>query len=369
MVKIITLFFILSFMSVSATFAETAREYFKFAKFSYDSKEYIKALDFINRAIDTDPNYINGFLLRAEINYSLQEFNEVIEDITLAFNLDKNASVSMAEFHLLRADSYIKLENLNKAMADVDFSIKVNPRIAKAFYLKGIINTEKLIYFEAVENFDQAIELDTDESEYYFKRAELKKVYYKPLAGTKTYESIISDIKIAIELNPNDPRPYKLKCNMLKMSAGDNKDELIRELDGFIEQFPEQPDFYSERGMARVLNYDYRLALGDFTKAIHLDEFNEANYRNRGLCFHNMKKYQLALNDYTKSINVLVKKYQESENDESIKKILAQTINMRGMTNQMNGYPDLACDDYYNAAKLGSKVGLNNYRKNCNVYK
>ena len=368
MIKKLTLFLILSFLSHSTIFAETAREYFKFAKFSYDSEEYMKALDFINRAIDSDPNYINGFLLRAEINYRLQEFNEVIEDITQAFNLDENASKTMAEFRLLRADAYIKLNNFNKAMTDVEYSITVNPQISKAFYLKGIINIEKLIYFEAVEDFDKAINLAPDESEYYIKRAELKKLYYKPLPETKTYESILDDIKIAIALNPSDCRPYKLKCDMLKMDSEDNKDELIREIDVFIERFPEQSYFYAERGMAYVLTYKYASALGDFTKAIHLDEGNEANYRNRGLCFHNMKKYQLALNDYTKSINVLVKKYQTSENDESIKKLLAQTINMRGMTNQLNGNPDLACEDYYNAAKLGSKVGLNNYRRNCNVY-
>lgn len=368
MTKNLILLFALCFVSFGTSLAETAREYFKFAKFSYDSKEYIKALDFVNLAIDSDPNYINGFLLRAEINYDLKEYNEVIEDLTLVFNRDENASKSMDNYHLLRADSYLKLDNLNKAMSDVECSIKANPQNAKAFYLKGIINIKQLIYFEAVENFDKAIKLDSDESEYYFKRAELKKGYYKPLAGTKTFESILADIKISITLNPNDIRPHKLKCDMMKLKGGDKRDELIRELNLAIEQFPEESYFYSERGMAKVLNYNYQAALGDFTKAIQMDETNEANYRNRGLCFHNMKKYQLALNDYTKSINVLVTKYKASENDEALKKLLGQTINLRGMTNQLNRNSDLACDDYYNAAKLGSKVGLNNYRKHCNVY-
>ena len=143
---------------------------------------------------------------------------------------------------------------------------------------------------------------------------------------------------------------------------------MIEILDGYIEHFPEQAEFYSERGVANVLNYNYGMALKDFTRAIHLDELNEANYRNRGVCFHNMKKYQLALNDYTSSIKILINKYQNSAQDETIKRLLAQTFNMRGMTNQYNGNSDLACDDYYSAAKLGSKTGLNNYRKNCNVF-
>ena len=126
MVKNLTLFFFLYFFAAS-TFAESAREYFKFAKFSYESEEYIKALDFVNKALDVDPNYISGFLLRAEINYRLQEFNEVIDDITLAFNLDENASKTMAEFHLLRADAYVNINNLNKALSDINYSIRLNP--------------------------------------------------------------------------------------------------------------------------------------------------------------------------------------------------------------------------------------------------
>lgn len=365
--KKLTLILFFCFLSAS-TFAESAREYFKFAKFSYDSKEYIKALDFINMALDVDPNYINGFLLRAEINFRLQDFKEVIDDITLAFNLDENASKTMAEFYLLRADAYVKINSLNKALSDINYSIRLNPELAKAFYLKGIINSEKAIYYEAVENFDQAIKLDTEESEYYFKRAELKKLYYRPISKTKTYESIMADIGASIQLNPNDYRPYKLKCGMLKLDASLKKEEFIQVLDDIIELFPEEAYFYAEIGMANVLNYNYGSALKYFTKAIQLDEFNETNYRNRALCFHNMKKYQLALNDYSKSISVLAKKYQADQKNESLKKLLAQTFNMRGMTNRLNGNPDLSCDDYYNSAKLGSKVGLNNYRKNCNVY-
>lgn len=365
--KKVTLFFFLYFFATS-TFAESAREYFKFAKFSYESEEYLKALEFINKAIDVDPKYTNGFLLRAEINYRLQEFNEVIDDITVAFNLDENASNTMPEFHLLRADAYVNINNFNKALTDINYSISLNPNNAKAFFLKGIINTEKTIYFEAVENFDSAIKLDTDNSEYYYKRAELKKLYYKPLAGTKTYESIMADLNTSISLDPDNYRPYKLKCDMFKLDTQKGKEELIQMLDGVIARFPENEIFYSERGMANVLNYNYGTALGDFTKAIHLNESNEANYRNRGLCFHNMMKYQLALNDYSKSIKVLIKKYQASNNDVSLKRLLAQTFNLRGMTNQLNGNTDLACDDYYNAAKLGSKVGMNNYRRNCNVY-
>lgn len=348
--------------------AETAREYFKFAKFSLEAHEYHKALDFINTALTMDPHYANGFLLRAHIHMSLKNYENVVSDISEAFEIDLNLSKAHPESHLLRGDAYFQLDELSLAKIDINNCINLNPQNAQSYYLKAIIYTRELKYFEALENFDLAIKHDSDESEYYLKRAELKKIHFKPLPGTKTYDSILEDIRLASSLNPDDYRPFRLKCDMLKLDQHYDKNDFINELTANITRFPDQAEFYTERGISNVLVNNYELAISDFTRAISLEEFGEANYRNRGLCFHNLRKYQLALNDYTKSIEILVKKFQSSDNNPAVKKLLAQTFNMRGMTNQINGHPDLACEDYYNAAKLGSKSGLNNYRKNCNVY-
>ena len=275
---------------------ETAREYFKFAKFSFDTKDYYKALEYVNQAIEVDPNYVSGFLLRAEINYNLYDFIEVIEDITYAFDLDENANRTMAEFHLLRGDAYLNLLDYESALADIEYCINLNPKNAKAYYLKGMINIERAVLFEELENLDQAIKLDSDVSEYYYQRAALKKMHFKPLPETKTYESIMSDIKVAIALDPYDHRAYKLKCDMRKLDEKYDKNKLIGDLSDFISNFPDEAVFYSERGLAKVLNNQYQSAVSDFTMAIQIDDTDEANYRNRGLCFHNMRKYQLALN-------------------------------------------------------------------------
>ncbi len=367
MITRISIALILNFF-VSFAFAESAREYFKYAKYSYDSKEYDKALKFINSAIDVDPIYVNGFLLRAEINFGLQEFEKVIEDITIAFQIDNNKINSIPEFYLLRSNAYINLNKFNKAIVDLDKCLKINPSNARALFLKGVANFEMSDFYNALENIDGAIKLDADESEYYFKRAVVKKVFFKPIPGSKTFETMMADVKISIALNPGNYQYYKLKCELLKQDPNYKQEELISELSGIIDRFPQRADFYAERGLALVLNYKFNSAIKDFSKAIALDDQNESNYRNRGLCFHNTNKYNRAIEDYTSSIELLIKKLKTDKNKKSVKKVLAQTFNMRGMTNQLNRNEGHACDDYYNAAKLGSKTGLNNYRKNCNVF-
>ena len=367
MVKKLALIFCLSLIGFSV-FAESGREYFKFAKFSYDTEDYSRALNFINQAINVDPGYVNGYLLRAQISFRIAEYSQVIEDISTAFSLDQNIERTMPEFHLLRGDAYIKMEDINSAVNDISISLRLDPGNARAHFLMGMINCNKKIYFEALENFDKAITLDSDNSEYYYERAKLKKLHFKPLPETKVYESVLIDIKLAVALDPYDFRPYLLKCKMLKLDEKYDKEVFVSELNDMIEKFPDQAAFYSERGMLKVLMNKSKEAISDFTKAIYLDSDNEDNYRNRGLCFHNMQKYQLALNDYSKSIDLLVKKLEPTQYSNATKKALAESFNMRGMSNQLNGDSDLACDDYYNAAKLGSKAGLNNYRKNCNVF-
>ena len=60
--------------------AESAREYFKFAKFSFDARDYLKALDYINKAIELEPDYTNGLMLRVEINRELKNYHAMISD-------------------------------------------------------------------------------------------------------------------------------------------------------------------------------------------------------------------------------------------------------------------------------------------------
>ena len=204
------------FLSVFA-FAETAREYFESARSNYDLKDYKKALALINKAIDIEPNYVNGLLLRAKINYGLSNYSDVVNDVTSAFELDEESGSTMAAYHLLRGEAYYQLKNLEKAEIDINHCLKLNPESARAYFLKAEIDVLESRYFDAVEYFDLAIKYDSDESDFYLKRAELKKIYYKPMPDTETYLSIMDDINLATALNPDDHRAYKLKCEMIKL--------------------------------------------------------------------------------------------------------------------------------------------------------
>ncbi len=365
--KKLTLILFLFTISV-AIYAETPREYFKVAKYNFDNGEYNKALVFVNRAIDSDPKYISSLLLRADINYNLKNFKEVIDDITLVFNIDEAREKSLSEYYLLRGKAYRELDFVNNALNDIDYSLTLNPSNSLALYAKAKIKHENKNFTEAIRYLSKAITIDPSNSDLYYLRAESKVKLYKPLPGTKIYDGILADIKLSIALNKEQFKAYKLRCTMLKRDNQLDKNYFISELNAYIKIFPDRSDFYSERGKANVLIGNFNYALADFSKAIELDGANEINYRNRGMCYHNLNRYNQAIHDLSKSVEILISKLNENRGSKSLTKALSQTFNMRGLAYKLNNNPSEACEDFKNAAKLGSKSGLNNYRRSCNVF-
>jgi len=364
--RIVT-FAILAILWSGLSANEDPREYFKFAKFSYDAGEYSKALDFIDQAIELESDYVNGLILRAEINLKLESYYAIIDDATRALQIADQSTATLGHIYAIRGAAFYFTSDIGRASLDLNRSISFNSEEAISHFFLGLINYGKKSFFQALEQFDQAIEIEPGNFEYYFWRAQTKIDNYNPIPNTPIFKSIMSDIDYAIKLNPDDYRAYKLRCDMLKLYEAKARGQYIDELSKSIELFPEQADFYAQRGMAKILEYVFIEALSDLDKAILYDDSNGSTFRNRGLCHHNLNNYSAAIEDYSNSIELFIVQFKNEQSKRS-KKILAETLVMRGRSYQQIGNPDDACVDFYNAAKLGSKTALNIYRSHCSIY-
>jgi len=357
--------FLIFTFAASAT--ESARELFKFAKFSLEEGEYQKALNYVNQAIAVESTYSSAYVLRAEIYLKLENYKLVIEDASRIIDAEGTTSALTSNSYLLRGEAYYYLNRHKASLSDLITCVNIEPENARAYYVMGLIHIENIALFPALDDFDNAIKYDQQQADYYYYRAQVKADLFKPIPGTATYNEIMADIQSAQTLNTTDHRSYDLKCKMLKLNAEHQKEIYLAELNKSIDLFPAQAEFYGQRGMAQVLDYKFVAALEDFSMAMKLGGPDESLLRNRALCYHNLGQYNNALKDYNESIELMIKVYQNTD-DKSAKNKLAETLVMRGRTFEAAGQPDNACDDFYNAAKLGSKNGLNNYRRNCNVY-
>ena len=133
--------------------------------------------------------------------------------------------------------------------------------LSEDHYSKGTYYAKDGQYENAIQEFDQAIQLDPDHSKAYYNRG----ISYFYLGQDQT---AINDYTKAIQLNPDDA------------------------------------DAYNNRGVSYENLGQYQTAINDYTKAIQLDPYDASAYYNRGISYSALGQDQTAINDYTKAIQL-----------------------------------------------------------------
>ena len=342
----------------------TPREYFRVAKYKLDNNDFQSALDFINSAIISDSTYMNAYLLRAEINFHLGYFNSTINDIDKAFSLDPQEGKYMSKYYLLRGQAYRMINKKYAASKDIEITLSLENRNAEAYYERAMLHNQEGKYREALHDMNKAIEIHADIPEYYSYRANIKQTLFNPLPGTPSFESMLADINVAIALDPDKYEYYKFRFRLMKEEKL-KTNILINELNIIIAHFPDQTNMYIERGMINLNNYLYKNAIRDFTQAIELNDTQANAYRFRGLCYHNINKPAKAIQDFSTTISIIEDNLINEYNNTKHVTVLADTYIQRGYSYQISNLNHEACKDFLRAYNLGSKNGLNYYKKFC----
>ena len=108
----------------------------------------------------------------------------------LSFWLILGLGISQAGFSDTNGNEY------EEAINDYDKAIELYSNDVSFYYIRGLINVELGKYEEAINDYDEAIELDPDNSYCYCNR----EVAYEKMGE---YEEAINDYNKAIELDPN----------------------------------------------------------------------------------------------------------------------------------------------------------------------
>ena len=356
-------------LSVELGIAQTAsREYFRVAKYRYDQKEYKNALDHINNAIATDSTNLSAWLLRSDINYALGFYHGAIRDIGQAFRIDENNGKFMGDYHLLLAKALSRTGNQDGALKELEYTLDILRNNAELYYERALIYDTKGSFREALKDLDMAISIKSDEAEFYGQRARIRFDRYQPLPESQSYESALADINVAIALKPQNYEYHQIRARMLKKDELASVDELLEEFNQMIRQFPQEPDTYKQRGIILMNHYKYQAAINDFNTTLKLNEEDCDSYRYRALCYHNINQYDRAISDFSSAIRYFQEIMPRSEDSKQIEFILSETYFLRGNTFLLTKKNTEACSDFLRSYNLGSKKGLNYYRKFCNVY-
>lgn len=227
-------------------------------------------------------------------------------------------------------------------------------------FKKGLIKFEWENYIGAIQEFSEAINLNKNNSEYYFQRGNTIAYLGYKSDHTRGFKRALRDLDKAIKLNPNygdafEIRGYlKHKLNDLKGAMSDLTKSIKMNNSNSALGF----DF---RGRLKFDLEDFNGAIDDFDKSI---ELGRESYFSRGECYEKLNRYSAAISDY--------KKYTELKpNDgEGFFKLGSMYIFKYNLDMQGNSYnlgdKSAGCSFLSKSGELGYEKAFESIRKYCN---
>jgi tetratricopeptide (TPR) repeat protein len=220
---------------IQTSFAQTATEFIDRAQAAQDRKDYGGMVLNANEAVKREPNNALAYFLRG-VGYSLQgKYAEAIADATKVIEIDPKIAdayflhggalmslrpddwkIALAdfdkaielkptasEFFVARARIHIdRNNNIPAGFADANRAIALNPNNNGGFFERGRANLELKKWADAESDYSQAIKLGRSSARVYRLRAIAK-------YGQGKRDDAIADLRIALQLDPEDPEVKK----------------------------------------------------------------------------------------------------------------------------------------------------------------
>ena len=226
----------------------------------------------------------------------------------------------------------------DKAMANFNEAIQMNPNFAEAYFYRGLIYEDKKDYDKAIAEYTQAIKVNPNVLESYIARA---LVYQE----RKDYDKEIADYTEVIKRDPNRLYEKYMQSDtsvlgytfgayhFLRGSVYLEKKEYDKAIADFNEEIRCQISFglgnawaaYTERGRVYLEKKEYDKAIADFNEAIRMNPKFDPVYRYRGDAYLEKKEYDKAVADFEKALQIVylsgIEKSELKEKLEKAKKL------------------------------------------------
>ncbi|MDB9414252.1 tetratricopeptide repeat-containing serine protease family protein [Microcystis aeruginosa] len=287
-------------------------------------ENYEQALTVINQAISLVPNNPNYYNEKWSVLSELKRYDEGLAAITQAIYLAPRAA-----WYVNRGILYRRQQKYELALDDYNQAIELNPNHANAYNNRGNLYQDLQKYELALDDFNKAIEINPNFAILYYNRGNL-------YINQQKYDLALSDYDKAIEINPNYAEAY---VNRGVLYDDQRKYELaLADYSKAIDINPNLAEAYVNRGLLYKDLQKYDLALSDYSKAIDINPNYAEAYVNRGVLYRLQEKYDLALSDYSKAIDINPK--------------FAGTYYNRGVLYRLQEKYDLALADWNKAIEI-----------------
>lgn len=232
-----------------------------------------------------------AYMMRGRVWTKKQEFDKAIADLDKAIELEPTFQLTYAD----RGDAYLEMKEYDKAIADYNHALKLDGTYAYAYCQRGSAWIRTNQYDRAIADLDKAIRLNPKNVDSIMNRGFARGLKHE-------FDKAIVDLNVAIRLDPKYANAYLHRAIVWAMMH--DYDKAIADADRTIRLAPGYARPLIIRGRILSEQYRYDLAILDFNEAIKLEPLNADLYSSRANAWEGLNRYDTALADFDESIRL-----------------------------------------------------------------
>ena len=255
-----------------------------------------QAESFFTAAIQADSRRAFPYLMRAAVRTHLKQFDRAMADLDEVLRLDPGCTAALDA----RAELHAYKDHRDPAFADINRAIEIEPTTSCLYCTRSILNLKfhKEKPELALADLDRAIQLDASDPNLLVYRASLNRQRHK-------YKESLAEMDRAVKMRPDDSELFL--ASVLIMTASGESRAAREALTARLKQHPDRELAYKcyltlaaiDVGRWRTSN-----SISDIEKAIAIDPAKEGAYLMRSSLYYQRRLGRKAMDDLDTAVRV-----------------------------------------------------------------
>jgi tetratricopeptide (TPR) repeat protein len=246
---------------------------------------------------------VNHKGIQRDTSTATKDYQSAIKNYTTAIKKGGKDKKTLASNYQNRGHMYANLGMYDKAFADYNMALKLDPKNGDAYWNRGVIFDSRGDNKNALSDYKNALALLKDKPWLNMAVLYCNIAYEQWMLGN--LDDALHADSLSLALNPQYGRAYELKGN-IHLSQKKYDSAIQDYTQAASNSRNDDPKVISEllsrRADAKREAKQYKQAINDYTLALEINADNGTAYWNRAATYHLNSDYELASADYTKAM-------------------------------------------------------------------
>lgn len=291
-----------------------------------DKREFDNALIALKKAVEFDPDYVEGYFNMGLILQSQSKFIEATDYYKKVISLKPDYDLAYDNLGAI----YLNNGDLKESLAYYQKSMYLNPKNPDVYFNIANIFRASNNPVQAIEFYQKSLNLKPNDAECYFKIG-------ISFIMNKDYDQSIEFLNKALELNYNEAEVYLYLGNAYCEKEDYEQAKIY--FNKSIKLNPNNPNSYSNLGLIYNFNNELNKAIPNLLKALELDPNNKVTEFTLARAYIRNQNFKVGWN-YFESRDEIFDCY-DRENESLFNKPWRDNISGKTIyVNQIGGYGD-----------------------------